>query len=132
MPKGPFFLTIVALLLGTNVQAAQVSYTAAGGRDPFAAPFVQKKSAEDPGAMETRLQSFTIQGVLASSKNPRAIINGKIYRVGNELASGIKITKISKEGVFVMIGGKETLINRAKPTTKGKSANENAKNTQTA
>lgn len=103
-------------------QAAAVTYTGAEGRDPFSSLLEQKKMIEDPNLEEKKLRSLVVQGLVASAANPRAIINGKIYRVGNDLLPGIKVTRIQKEGVFVMIGEKETLLSRAIQPTKGKTA----------
>ncbi len=110
-----FFITAVIPAL-----AAEVTYTGAAGRDPFALSVERRKAVEDIGAIEKSLRSLAVQGIVASASNPRAIINGKIYRIGNELLPGVRLTRIAKEGVYVTSGEKETLISRSIQPIKGK------------
>ena len=112
-------LMTLLILTAAPAQSAEIRYTGMSGRDPFAAP-VDRKTGEDPSAAEKKLRSFVIQGIVASADNPRALINGKIYRVGSELLPGAKITRIVKAGVFVMSGDKEILLGRSTPSIKGK------------
>ena len=115
-----FSLTALLLLTAAPAQSAEVRYTGASGRDPFAAPFDRKSMGEDPNDSEKKLRTFVVQGVFASASNPRAFINSKIYRVGSELLPGAKITRIVKDGIFVTSGDKEILLNRSTPSLKGK------------
>jgi len=88
--------------------AEEVRYTGASFRDPFAGR-VQEKPADESVKTEQRLKTMSIQGILLSENNPRAIIGGKIYHVGSALDSG-KISRIDKEGVAVTLNGKEIII----------------------
>ena len=126
MRRRAFLLLASTLFVGGKLGAEEIRYTASGDRDPFASPVVQKKIFEDSGASEKKLQSLGVQGVVASVKNPRAIINGKIYRIGNEPMPGVRIVRIDKDGVLVMSGEKETLLRRPSPTIKGKKTDEPA------
>jgi len=116
-------LFLLALLFSSQPsQGAEVVYTGEGGRDPFAAPFENKKIVENPDINLKKMESLSVQGIVASAANPRAIVNGKIYRVGNDVLPGIKISRIEKEGVFVMVGEKETLLAKPIQPIKGKTA----------
>ncbi len=117
----PMTFSLLALLLLTTApaQSAEIRYTGMSGRDPFAAPLA-RKTGEDPSASEKKLRAFVVQGVVASAANPRALINGKIYRVGSELLPGAKITRIVKAGVYVTSGEKEILLSQPAPSIKGK------------
>lgn len=119
---GLVFAVFLILLIVPAAQAAKIEYTGESGRDPFSSPFEQKRVVESAEANEKKLQTLVVQGIVASSSNPRAIVNGKIYRVGNELLPGVKVTRIEKEGVFVLSGEKETLLTRPIQPIKGKTA----------
>jgi hypothetical protein len=108
-----------ALLFFAVPVEAEVRYTAASLRDPFGGQTDLTPKAEDPSAADRRVQSLLIQGMVASPKNPRAIINGKIYRVGSEPVPGVKITRIDKNGVYVQTGQKEVLLNPKTQPAKG-------------
>ena len=124
MRRRAFLLLASTLFVGGKLGAEEIRYTASGDRDPFASPVVQKKIFEDSGASEKKLQSLSVQGIVASVKNPRVIINGKIYRIGNEPIPGVRIARIDKDGILVMSGEKETLLRRPSPTIKGKKTDE--------
>ncbi len=116
------FLASALLFVAYPAQGAEVPYTAGDSRDPFATLLQRKKVAPGPEAGEHELRSLVVQGIVATPSNPRAIVNGKIYKIGSSILPGIRITRIEKEGLFVMIGEKETLLSRPTQPTKGKSA----------
>lgn len=116
------FLAAILMFVSKSSWCTEISYTGESGRDPFAMPFENRKVVESVDVDEKKLQALAVQGIVASSANPRAIVNGKIYQVGKELLPGVKITRIQKEGVFVMIGDKETLLSRVTQPTKGKTS----------
>ncbi len=116
-------LSMLVLLLGSaGLLRAEVHYTASSLRDPFGGQPESQKPVDESLLVEKKLRTLIIQGVVASVKNPRAIINGKIYRVGSEPMPGIRIARIDKDGVYVMAGQKEVLLNRQTQTIKGKTA----------
>lgn len=88
--------------------AEEIRYTGASFRDPFAVR-VQEKPVDESAKTEQRLKAMSIQGLLLTENDPRAIIGGKIYNVGSVLDSG-KVSRIDKEGVAVTVNGKEIII----------------------
>ena len=90
------------------VSAEEIYYTGTGLRDPFVSSS-QEKPVDDFVLIEQRLKAMNVEGLLLSPSNPRAIISGKIYHVGSVLDAG-KVSKIDKEGIAVVIGGKEVVI----------------------
>lgn len=113
-------LLVALLALSAACSWAEVRYTASSLRDPFGGQPDTHKKFDESSMVEKRLQALTIQGVVASAKNPRAIINGKIHRVGSEPSPGIRITRIDKDGVYVMAGQREVLLSKQVQNTKGK------------
>ncbi len=118
----PALFAVILILTTHPAQSAEVGYTGGEGRDPFASLLEQKKIAGGADLEETGLRSVVVQGIIVSPSNPRAIVNGKIHKIGGAVMPGIKITRIEKEGVFVMLGEKEILLNRPAQQTKGKNA----------
>ena len=111
------FFVLAALFLSfeTAALSAEVRYTGDSLRDPFSLTVVRRNPAVDePALTETNLRGLTIQGILASVKDPRAIIDGKIHRVGSEVAPGAKIVRIEKNGITVLSGQKEILLVQTK------------------
>lgn len=82
-----------------------VEYTAGSLRDPFSdltpPQVVSSTLGEDIPALVSALQ---LQGVVVGTGESRAIIDGKIVRVGNKLKIG-EVANISKEGVTVSYNG---------------------------
>lgn len=122
-------LGAAALLFSALAQAGEVRYTGSALRDPFGGGAEAANKPDGFPAVENRLQALAIQGIVTSPGNPRAIISGKIYRVGGEPMPGIKITRIEKDGVYVLTEQKEVLLNlnRRTQTTKGKRADDLSK-----
>lgn len=54
-------------------------------------PVIQKESTQE----NTRIKSYTVEGVLCSKDNPAVIINGLTYTIGDSVGGG-KITGVSK------------------------------------
>ena len=102
---------LIPFLLMTGVvtaSAAEMRYTGADLRDPFVT-LSQEKPVDEFLLVEQRLKSMNVEGLLLSPTNPRAIIGGKIYRIGSVLDVG-KISRIDKEGVAVTVNGREVVI----------------------
>jgi hypothetical protein len=91
------------------------SYNADGYRDPFMPQIKkeEKKKESDDSSVgrEVVIPDFSIQGMVWSSDNPQAIIDGQVLRIGDEIKEA-KILSISKEGVKFLFRGK---IFTAKP-----------------
>ncbi len=91
---------------------------------PFQSPIKDKREIEiaDEGIV---LPSMTFQGMIWNSRRPQAIINNKVYDVGDviEISAGIlkdsgykvKIGDITKDGVYLRYKGKDFLV-RSKKT----------------
>lgn len=85
----------------------EVKYNAGSFRDPFSASddskqdIVQEAGSgqQDKGAFP----SLDIQGLIWGGEFPQAIINNKVFKVGDEV-DGMKITEIAKDGVTVLSG----------------------------
>lgn len=125
-------LLLMALFMSTAAASgwAEIKYTASSLRDPFARQIeAPTKTPEDePNVIEKKLLLLAVQGIVASPTNPRAIINGKIYRIGGEPMPGVKITKIVTNGVYVSTGQQEILLSRKTlPTSKGKMTDDPSK-----
>ncbi len=102
-------LWAAALALAFDAMAGvEIKYTGSELRDPFSEKVVERVDDSAQQA-EQRIRSMVVQGMLISSSNPQAIINGKIYRVGSSIDAG-KITAIDKTGVTVSWDGRQIFI----------------------
>lgn len=84
-------------------------------RDPFVSQLPKKEKVEVK-PVEVRGQeinvsppSFSVQGLVWGSLRPQAIIDNKIFNLGDEV-SGAKIIDISREGVKVVYQSKIFVI----------------------
>lgn len=95
MILGAFVLILPALVAPKAVTAKERKASAYKdwGRDPFA---VGSTAAELSG-------DLILTGILWEEGKPYCIINGKIVKVGHEIA-GCKILKIEKDSVTVKVG----------------------------
>ncbi|HOX54764.1 MAG TPA: hypothetical protein PLC32_04890, partial [Candidatus Omnitrophota bacterium] len=83
-------------------------------RDPFMPEIrkEEKKKGENlPQGVQEAPPEFVVQGMIWSSDNPQAIIDGQVLRLGDDIKEA-KIIDISKEGVKFLYRGK---IITAKP-----------------
>ncbi|MDD2654432.1 MAG: hypothetical protein PHI86_04940 [Candidatus Omnitrophica bacterium] len=90
------------------------SYDAVSYRDPFMPEIrkEEKKKGENlPQGVQEAPPEFVVQGMIWSSDNPQAIIDGQVLRLGDDIKEA-KIIDISKEGVKFLYRGK---IITAKP-----------------
>ena len=93
-------------------QKAAASYTASGLRDPFKSllPASPPPAASPQPAAEARAKpvapppSLHVQGMIWGGPEPRAIIDGKVYRI-NDLVEGVTIIAIDQRGVEVEYAG---------------------------
>lgn len=92
-------------------------YTAQALRDPFVdllpkpAPgsALEPLVAEQPAPPPPQLPSLAVQGTWWGGEGGAAIINGQVYRVGDEI-SGVTIRGIDHNGVTVEFAGRMVLL----------------------
>ena len=103
------FLTIFA---GTAPAFAAVRYDGKGLRDPFSDPMDLltpiKKDTPDFD-IQGAVNSLKLEGVLYGTAHPRAIINGKIYALGDNLGTW-KVMRVEKDNVVFSVNGKEYIL----------------------
>jgi len=110
-------MKIETLLFLTFFLSTFLSVGAASRRDPFVSllpqlektkaakttPAGQKKSSQPVyvkgGTGE--LADIRLEGIVWVEKNPAAIINGDVYKKGDEIEKGAKITNIRKNEVYI-------------------------------
>ena len=93
-------LVFLILLIGTNVIYAQFEYTGNELRDPFKSYLPKTEIGKTRATVSRELGKLHLTGVIWGGKMPLAIINDKIYRVGESIL-GIKIIEINKTGVLL-------------------------------
>ncbi len=75
-----------------------------------------------PAPAEKPEETFKLQGVFWGTPRPQAIINRQVLFVGDQI-KGAKVVSISKEGVTLLLSGKEILL---KPTVPEQVRNKEA------
>ncbi|MCG3176040.1 MAG: hypothetical protein MOGMAGMI_00978 [Candidatus Omnitrophica bacterium] len=90
----------------TPSSAAQ--YTGRAHRDPFDETTSVSSVKDEIGAM-----GLTLEGVVWNTAEPRAIVSGKIVKIGGRL-NGIEILDISREGVKMRYKGQEFYLRKRK------------------
>ncbi len=118
------FLITIFLILAYHYESKQVLYcadeTPAGvefkyeGRDPFVSALPQKPIVYRPTDVtvaggQVKPPDFSVQGMVWGSKRPQAIIEDRIYNIGDEV-KGAKIVGIDKEGIKVTYQGNIFLV----------------------
>ena len=93
-------LLFLVLFVGISTVYAQFKYIGDGERDPFKCYFPKTEIGKTRATVSRELGKLHLAGVIWGGKMPLAIINDKIYRVGESL-SGIKIIEINKTGVLL-------------------------------
>lgn len=89
-----------------------MKYDAANGRDPFLSYF--SKKSNDPVAPEiikndnipVTLPKMTLQGLILGSALKQAIINNKVFKIGDTM-DGVKILDINSNGVTLFYKSKQ-------------------------
>ncbi len=84
-------------------------------RIPFESPFDKLKKEEIKASENVTLPALTFQGMVWNSKRPQAIINNKVYDIGDTIALegneyGIKVKDIAKEGIVLEYRKKEFVV----------------------
>ena len=94
-----------------GIIAPSVEYTAESLKDPF----LEFGKKQEPDVVEkTQVQvkplpALAIQGIVWGGPMPQAIINGKVFKVGDTIAEA-KITGIDKDGVELFYAGRSYSI----------------------
>lgn len=102
-----------------GADAFAMEYKAKQLRDPFG-DLAPHPSADRPVESERLISELELQGVvIGGEEGPRAIVSGRIVKVGSKLKIG-EVTAISQKGVTVRYEGKDYLLKR-----KGKKPDEN-------
>lgn len=84
-------------------------------RDPFEKVIIHKNKGEtrvsnsDDGSSKSLIDSFSIQGLIWGGNFPQAIINNKVYKVGDTI-QGATISNIDKSGIVFSLGGKKYIL----------------------
>jgi len=93
-----------------EVKRAQQSldYTSFKLRDPFMLTVPQEAILAQPKEA-TPLPQFKIQGFIWGSSLPQAIIDGKVYGVG-DVVDGAQIIQINKEGITFLYQGNTYIV----------------------
>jgi len=123
-----FFLVILVLLLSVGYIFAQeqvdsqqqniilrpkMEFPNEISKDPFkiTLPGVKKEvsQVQEVYQEEVRLPDMIIQGIIWGGKAPLAIINNKVYKMGDSIDEA-KIINIEKEGVEVILKGKSFVL----------------------
>ena len=84
-------------------------------RDPFEKVIIRKGKGEariqntDDAASRSLIDSFVIQGLIWGGNFPQAIINNKVYKVGDTI-QGATISNIDKNGIIFTLSGKKYIL----------------------
>lgn len=126
-----FIFMIVALLsagnalgqneaLNENLLRPRMEYSSTLGKNPFSSYIEEEKQREiqEQAEIEEKkivadVPAFTIQGIVWGGRLPQAIINHKVYKVG-DLIEDARIEKIDKNGVTVSF--KDRLVTLDSPS----------------
>lgn len=92
-----------------------VTYDTYSERAPFKSPFEEEEAAVAGEQVTLPVMSF--QGMIWSSTRPQAIIDNKVYDIGDVVVAGtgdvkeeVKIKDISRGGISLKYKGKEFLV----------------------
>jgi len=84
-------------------------------RDPFEKAIIHKdkevahSQSEDDSSSRSLIDSLSVQGLIWGGNFPQAIINNKVYKVGDTI-QGATISTIDKSGVTLSLGGKKYIL----------------------
>ena len=83
-------------------------------RIPFESPF-DKEENEMEADEDITLPTLTFQGMVWNSKRPQAIINNKVYDIGDTIMLGtdeygIEVKDIAKDGIILKYKRKEFIV----------------------
>ncbi len=107
-----FFFNFIFLGLGlllTSGSMAAVEYTGSAGRDPFGIGSTETSNAGATAVKAPPIASLKLDGIVWGGFEPRAIINGKMVKAGDQV-SGFEIVEIKKDGVRLSRDGEEQIL----------------------
>lgn len=81
-------------------RGSKIEYASGSLRDPFGEP---KIKIEEPEEEIQPMPELTVQGLVWGSSMPQAIINDKVFKLGDSI-EGAKIVEINREGVVLVRG----------------------------
>lgn len=84
-----------------KVRGTRIEYTSAGLKDPFEEPEIEIEKTSDLDMQP--LPNLTVQGLVWGSSIPQAIINNKVFRVGDNI-EGAEVVEIGRDGVILARG----------------------------
>jgi hypothetical protein len=90
-----------------------ISYAVRSERIPFKSPFEEEEKVEEKVDEELTLPAMGFQGMVWSSKRPQAIINSKVYDVGDVIPVGLEevvLKGIERDGIHLKYKGKEFIV----------------------
>ncbi len=92
-----------------RITRPKVEYNASVCRDPFIIQQAKEGTVEKPMEAEITLPVLKIQGIVWGGKNPQAIINGKVFKIGGVIDDA-HIVDINKNGVDIFFQGRQFSI----------------------
>lgn len=92
-----------------RITRPKVEYNVSVCRDPFIIQQAKEGTAEKPREVEITLPVLKIQGIVWGGKNPQAIINGKVFKIGSVIDDA-HIVDINKNGVDIFFQGRQFSI----------------------
>lgn len=85
-------------------------YTGGKLRDPFQGVKIEREErAQESMAPATPPPALTVQGLVWGGAFPQAIINNKVFKVGDTIEEA-RIIDINKEGITIFFGGRQYSI----------------------
>lgn len=100
------FLILMVFFPIPKLEGKEVKFVGDKYRDPFKSYLPEM---EVPKATPFQLNRLNITGIIWDTDLPLAIINGKVYKVGDEIL-GAKILGIDRRGVLLDYEGETYLL----------------------
>ncbi|MDD5613470.1 MAG: hypothetical protein PHQ54_00160 [Candidatus Omnitrophica bacterium] len=101
-------LIILLFCCAVNLISSEAKYVGSDLRDPFKSYLPEAKIDKTSSVILRELSTLNLTGIIWG-EDPMAIINGKVYRVGESIL-GIKIVEIDKRGVLLEHQGESYIL----------------------
>jgi membrane protein implicated in regulation of membrane protease activity len=72
---------------------------------------IEKKKKPDAGKTAVPMPQLSIEGLVWNAAMPQAIVKGKVVKIGDSI-EGVKVVKITKEGITVEHEGEEVFVSK--------------------
>jgi len=92
----------------------KIEYKSEKLREPFQEEKIETKEQPQVQIETGPLPTLQIQGIVWGGSIPQAIINSKVFRVGDTI-EGVRITDINKKGVTVFFGNRQYNLTTSSP-----------------